>query len=109
MNYRKVVRKLDTLTKKQRAANEFAIKSLQTQLLEKSTLVKQVLEHVLTAEMNHTHEENDIVRSMQHSLVNLRPEFDQNIFNNLLSVDKYPMPSPVYYINHHVGECKGKN
>ncbi|CAO3587118.1 unnamed protein product [Absidia cylindrospora] len=56
--------------------------------------------------MNHTHHETDTVRSMQHSLMNIRPECDQNIFNNLLSVDKYPMPSPIYYINHHVGECK---
>lgn len=105
--YRQVVRKLDTLAKKQQAANEFAIKALQSHLLEKSTIVRQVLDQVLMTEADHTWHENETVRSMQLTLTKLQPQLDQDVFNNLLAENKYPMPSPIYYINHHVGECKG--
>ncbi|KAI8328001.1 hypothetical protein BC941DRAFT_445931 [Chlamydoabsidia padenii] len=104
--YRQVIRKMDILTRKQKAANELAIKALQSQLLEKSIIVKQVLDQVLETEADYTYHENETIRSMQSSLIKSQPIVDQDVFNNLLSDNKYPMPSPIYYINHQVGECK---
>lgn len=45
-----MVRKVDTLAKKQAAANEFALKTLQNQLVEASKCLQQVLETVLDSE-----------------------------------------------------------
>lgn len=47
-----------------------------------------------------------MVGTLQKSLESFNPQLDKTVFDKLLSRDKYPMPSPVYYINHHGGECK---
>lgn len=47
-----------------------------------------------------------MVYTLQQSLESLDPEIDKTIFDNLLCRYKYPMPSPIYYINHRGGECK---
>lgn len=48
--YRKSVRKVDSLSKKHDAANEYAIKILRSQLRERTEKVKQALTIVQTAE-----------------------------------------------------------
>ncbi|CAO3632951.1 unnamed protein product [Cunninghamella echinulata] len=106
VKYRKIVRKLDNLTRKQQMANENAIRVLQTQLYEKSQCTKQTLDQVLSGEFQYNQHKNEMVYTLQLSLESLSPELDKTIFDNLLCRDKYPMPSPIYYINHRGGECK---
>ncbi|KAI8080000.1 uncharacterized protein BX664DRAFT_342035 [Halteromyces radiatus] len=106
LTYRRIIRKLDNLTKKQQAANDYAIKALQTQLLEKSNVVKQAMNEILMVELNHAQYGSETIQAMQQSITSFQPQLDQHVFDHLLSKDKYPMPSPIYYINHHVGECK---
>ncbi|CAO3629790.1 unnamed protein product [Cunninghamella blakesleeana] len=104
--YRRVVRKLDNLTRKQQKANEGAIRVLQEQLYEKSQCIKHTLIQLASSEYSFYHLKNEVIGTLKNSLKLFNPELDKTIFDKLLSRDKYPMPSPVYYINHHSGECK---
>lgn len=59
MEYRQVVRKLDILSKKQKAATDYSFSALQSQIFEKSKVVKSALDSVLSAELTqakHTQE-----------------------------------------------------
>lgn len=58
--YRRIVRKLDNLTRKQQKANEGAIRVLQEQLYEKSQCIKQVLIQLISSEFQFYHLKNEV-------------------------------------------------
>ncbi|ORX61371.1 RhoGAP-domain-containing protein [Hesseltinella vesiculosa] len=106
VKYRQVVRRLNTLSLKRQNVIDAAVHVLQEQLKEKAQLVKKTLDQLLTSEAHCCQHGSQVVHGMQHALALFKPELDQHVFDNLLANDKYPMPSPIYYINYHVGECK---
>ncbi|KAI8378026.1 uncharacterized protein BYT42DRAFT_365062 [Radiomyces spectabilis] len=104
--YRKTVRTLDMLSKKQAVANEFAFNTLQAQLLEKSQQVKKALQVATSAEMLHLSKTEEVIKNLQATLSEADPEKDAQVYNQLLAKDQFASPPDVFYINHQAGKCK---
>ncbi|KAI8149325.1 hypothetical protein BJV82DRAFT_587562 [Fennellomyces sp. T-0311] len=104
--YRKMVRKLDALSKRQTGVNEFAIKTAQEQITQKTERVKECFEKVMDSEATKFNGMHDMIRSTRGLLTNLDPERDAALYREMLNNSRYPVPEPIYYNNFHVGECR---
>jgi hypothetical protein len=45
---------------------------------------------------------------MLEIIENTDAQLETDKYASMSILQKYPKPEPVYYKNHHVGECKGK-
>ncbi|KAG2224373.1 hypothetical protein INT45_006773, partial [Circinella minor] len=103
--YRKMVRKLDALSKRQAMSNEAAIKTAQEQLAEKTAMMKNCMAAIMNVEADKFNGFSEMIRSTQNSL-NFDPDRDSALYRDMLDRSRHPMPEPIYYNNFHVGECR---
>ncbi|KAI9011876.1 hypothetical protein CLU79DRAFT_771676 [Phycomyces nitens] len=103
--YRKTVRKLDTLDKKRMAANDFAVKTFKTQSVERTRKVKETIEIVLSAQLSYAKLSHQVVHDAHETGVNMAEDMLSES-NGILDISNLPNPQPVYYINRRVGLCK---
>ncbi|KAG0168347.1 casein kinase I [Apophysomyces sp. BC1034] len=106
VEYRKVVRRLDLLSKKHKAANEYSFNALQSQLLEKSSVMKEALNVVLSAELKHIKHTQEAIQTMQVNISVVNPDEERKAFDETLHVKQFPEMVPIYYIHHQLGKCK---
>ncbi|KAI9260653.1 hypothetical protein BDA99DRAFT_512774 [Phascolomyces articulosus] len=103
--YRKMVRKLDALSKRQAMANEAAIKTAQEQLAEKTAMIKEAMNLIMNVEATKFSHFHEMLRNTQDSL-NFDPDRDAALYRDMLDRTRHPMPEPIFYHNFHVGECR---
>ena len=103
--YRKMVRKLDALSKRQAVANEAAIKTAQEQLAEKTTMMKNCMASIMDTEADKFKSFSEMIQKTQATL-NFDPDRDSALYRDMLDRSRHPMPEPIYYNNFHVGECR---
>ncbi|KAF7728282.1 hypothetical protein EC973_006456 [Apophysomyces ossiformis] len=106
VHYRKVIRRLDLLNKKHKAANEYSLSALQSQLLEKSSVMKEVLNVMLSIELKQIKRTQEAIQSMQANVSAINPEEERRVFDEALKAQNFPEVLPIYYIHHQLGICK---
>ncbi|KAL0077097.1 hypothetical protein J3Q64DRAFT_1745813 [Phycomyces blakesleeanus] len=104
--YRKIVRKLDTLDKTRVAANDYAVKLFRTHSLESAKHIKEMVDIVLAAQLAYTKSSHQIVRNAHEIGTNMEPEDVLNECDKILDITNIVKPQSVYYINRRVGLCK---
>jgi hypothetical protein len=109
-NYRNVVREINTLATKVDATNLYILKTVQTSLKDKSDKVKNMLQLVLTSELQQSQQLQQHVHPLLDSIQRIDNEYEAKQYNKQsnAALEKFTKPSPIYYENHHVGVCKGK-
>ncbi|KAG1149509.1 hypothetical protein G6F37_003101 [Rhizopus arrhizus] len=105
-NYRNIVREISTLAIKMDATNQHIMKQVQNVLKEKSNKIKDILTIALKADIEQLQKAQKPLSSMLEIIENTDAQLETDKYASMSILQKYPKPEPVYYKNHHVGECK---
>ncbi|CEG71157.1 hypothetical protein RMATCC62417_06940 [Rhizopus microsporus] len=105
-NYRNVVREVTNLAIKMDATNQHILRQVQNSLKEKSSRVKDILKTALEADIEQLQQTQKPLKSMLDLVATTDTQSESEHYASLSLLQKYPKPTPVYYKNYHVGECK---
>ncbi|KAI8883403.1 RhoGAP-domain-containing protein [Backusella circina FSU 941] len=105
-NYRNVVREISNLALKNEASHKHILKTVQTSLEQKSQHVKAILESALSSNLLDLEASQKYTRDLLKSVQAAKTDVESNYYYNQVVKKHHPKPSPVFYINYHVGECK---
>ncbi|KAJ8653521.1 hypothetical protein O0I10_010849 [Lichtheimia ornata] len=104
-HYRKTVLRLNHLRGRQSAVNDAARRAIQAQFEENARSIKDATQIIVKAETGTLDDIKHHLRRAEELLTSIDPTRDPALYDTLVHPEKYPVPDPVYYQNHHVGEC----
>lgn len=107
-HYRKTVLRLNHLRGRQSAVNDAARRAIQAQFEENARSIKDATQIIVKAETGTLDDIKHHLRRAEELLTSIDPTRDPALYDTLVHPEKYPVPDPVYYQNHHVGECPCK-
>lgn len=100
--------RLNHLRGRQSAVNDAARRAIQTQFEENTRSIKDATQIIVKAETDTLDGIKHHLRRAEELLASIDPTRDPALYDTLVHPEKYPVPDPVYYQNHHVGECPCK-
>jgi hypothetical protein len=73
--------------------------------------VKNLLQLALKADLEHYQQTQQPIVTLLEHMQQVDTEAQSRHFNHASThaIRNFPKPTPIYYQNHHVGVCKGKN
>lgn len=98
--------RLNHLRGRQSAVNDAARRAIQAQLEENASATKDATQIIVKAQVNKLDDIKHHLHRAEELLASIDPTRDPTLYDRLVHPEKYPVPEPVYYQNHHVGECQ---